>query len=119
MSDSNVWVSVKDRLPEKDGEYLVSALFDDGAYVRKITRYDQKRRCFSVGFETAHRSCIAISHWAEIPDLPKFRGEEVAICDYCKKPIFKQERYAVVQPTGERLHSRCFWKGGISDCDMY
>lgn len=119
MSDSNVWVSVKDRMPEKEGLYLVSALFDDGFYGRRLTRYDQKKRRFSTGFETTNRKCVAVSHWAEIPDLPEFRGKTVAICDFCKKPIFKQERYAVVQPTGERFHSRCFLQGGVFGCDMY
>ena len=112
MGDSNVWISVEDRLPEKEGCYLVSALLDDGLYVRRIAQYDPKKGHFSVGFETISGKCIAISHWADIPDLPELRGNEVAICDYCGKPIFEQERYVVLEPIGERFHSRCILQGG-------
>ncbi len=69
----NEWISVKDRLPEKDGYYLISFNLSGG------------KRC--VGFRRFYRECPEMfapdssiaTHWMPFPEPPSVKiDEEVA-----------------------------------------
>jgi hypothetical protein len=86
-TDNNVgskWISVKDRLPEKDGNYLI---FERGYLVpsirvlsfakdgRKIDKYDFHREWKNVWYrydsEWGHITVDAVTHWMHLPAPPK------------------------------------------------
>lgn len=58
------WISVKDRLPEKDGEYL--AFIKAGCIT--ICWYDGQKWLDSDGCEWAERW---VTHWAALPKPPE------------------------------------------------
>ena len=80
----NEWISVKDRLPDKDGEYLV---FEKGSYGnqirtlrfakdgRKVDKYDFYRGWKNVWYrydsEWGHITIDSVTHWMPLPQPPK------------------------------------------------
>ena len=62
------WVSVKDRLPEKSGYYLVFA--DNGR--REVLSYSKKYQAFNA-FDDAYSEeyVIPVTHWMPLPAQPK------------------------------------------------
>lgn len=77
------WISVKDRLPEKSGKYLVVHCFFGFRAIKvccfspnlyKVDKYifpDEKRPgWYQSDSEVIYYECDGISHWAELPDLP-------------------------------------------------
>ena len=80
----NEWISVKDRLPEEDGQYLV---FEKGAYGtrtrtlrfakdgRKVDKYDFHRGWKNVWYrydsEWGHVTIDNVTHWMPLPQPPK------------------------------------------------
>lgn len=62
------WISVKDRLPEKSGYYLVFA--DIGR--REVLSYSKKYQAFNA-FDDVYSEeyVIPVSHWMPIPNPPK------------------------------------------------
>lgn len=66
---NNGWISIKDRLPNKDGKYLVhyqTQVLCDGGYLPKfdVVNYSSCIRHFD--FYHNH-----ITHWQELPESPK------------------------------------------------
>ena len=80
----NEWISVKDRLPDKDGAYLV---FEKGSYGnqirtlrfakdgRKVDKYDFHRGWKNVWYrydsEWGHITIDSVTHWMPLPQPPK------------------------------------------------
>ena len=87
----NGWISVKERSPEKDGNYLV---FQQGVYGtdtrafrfakdgRKVDKYDFHREWKNVWYrydrEWGHITIDTVTHWMPLPEAPTadMRGEE-------------------------------------------
>lgn len=72
------WISVKDRLPEKSGSYLVVGK-SGGAYVTHFWEKSEYNR-------EPHFSSRYVTHWAERPDIPerpKLDKVEVVRCKNC------------------------------------
>ena len=59
------WVSVKDRLPDKDGFYLAYYTFKDGGHACDLFYFD-------VGSPISN----AITHWMPLPQKPESEGAE-------------------------------------------
>ena len=61
------WVSVKDRLPEESGMYIVTA--NDGhAHRVSFVQWQKKNRMWNL---TGARSYWRVTHWQPIPQPPK------------------------------------------------
>ena len=62
------WISVKDRLPEESGYYLVFA--DNGR--REVLSYSKKYQAFNA-FDDAYSEeyVIPVTHWMPLPERPK------------------------------------------------
>ena len=78
------WISVKDRLPEKDGAYLVTTnSFGDRQSVKlrwfakdgeNVDAYDlagQKDVWYLYDIECGYVSIDSVTHWMPLPDPPK------------------------------------------------
>ena len=78
------WISVKDRLPEKDGYYLVFEKHTYGTYTavlrfakdaRKVDKYDFHRGWKNVWYrydsEWGHITIDSVTHWMPLPQPPK------------------------------------------------
>lgn len=62
------WISVKERLPEKSGDYLVTTYNGN----RTCLPYSSKNRAFnSFDGNTDHVLDIPCTHWMPLPELPK------------------------------------------------
>ncbi len=53
------WINCKDKMPEKDGRYLVIETFPFGSQWRGVSSLRNHKW-----------DCIAVSHWMELPELP-------------------------------------------------
>ena len=61
------WISVDDRLPEKDGYYLCcikSSLFPDRVYIDVL-------ECDKGSFKEGHIYTDTVTHWKPMPQPPK------------------------------------------------
>ena len=78
------WISVKDRLPEKDGSYLVVSNYfgnHQSINVRSfakagetVSEYDlagEKNVWYRYDIECGYLSINSITHWMPLPQLPK------------------------------------------------
>lgn len=78
------WISVDDRLPEKDGEYLVwfgKSIFKqyaevlsfakDGDTVDKYDLHNEKNVWFYDDSEWGYVACHDVTHWMLLPQPPK------------------------------------------------
>ena len=62
------WISVKDRLPEKSGDYL--ALTDNGLIER--LSYSERHNAFNADDRLMYAECaILCTHWMPLPQPPK------------------------------------------------
>ena len=81
---SNEWISVKDRLPEEDGKYLVfeqnsgrtnTSILWFAKDARKVDRYDFKGRWKNAWYEYdsewGHYTVNSVTHWMPLPQPPK------------------------------------------------
>lgn len=59
------WISVKDRMPDKEGRYLVSAIES-----MQFTHVTVVRFCRHF-ILTGHRAYWKITHWMPLPEPPK------------------------------------------------
>lgn len=76
VPDTNVgskWISVEDRLPEKDGRYLVAMKNGDNYHIstRRFKRADLPTwwRGHSYGYWARHTE--GVRYWMPLPELPK------------------------------------------------
>ncbi len=60
------WVSVGDRLPEEEKEYLVTDGID-----REVCLFNVAHKAFDYYFELRWSTGSGITHWMELPELPK------------------------------------------------
>ena len=61
------WISVKDRLPEESGMYIVTA--NDGHAQRvSFVQWQKKNRMWNL---TGARSYWRVTHWMPLPEPPK------------------------------------------------
>ena len=78
------WISVKDRLPEEDGKYLVfeqnngrtnTSILRFAKDARKVDRYDFKSRWENAWYEYdsewGHYTVDSVTHWMPIPEPPQ------------------------------------------------
>ena len=78
------WISVKDRLPEQDGKYLVfeqiggrtvTSVLRFAKDARKVDRYDFKGRWKNAWYEYdsewGHYTVDSVTHWMPLPEPPK------------------------------------------------
>ena len=78
------WISVKDRLPEEDGKYLVfeqsngrsnTSILRFAKDARKVDRYDFKGRWKNAWYEYdsewGHYTVNSVTHWQYLPQPPK------------------------------------------------
>lgn len=65
MDELRGWISVKDALPERQGQYLVAAV-QAGRY-RHITIVSFTDHFVMNG----HRAYWKVTHWMPLPELPK------------------------------------------------
>ena len=78
------WISVEERLPDKDGQYL--SFREDGQYrwidlisfskdARKVDKYDFSREWENVWYkydsEYGHITLDCVTHWMPLPQPPK------------------------------------------------
>jgi hypothetical protein len=81
---SSKWISVKDRLPKEDGNYLVFQQHTYGTAIttvrfakdaRKVDKYDFVRGWKNVWFkydsEYGHYTLDDVTHWMPLPEPPK------------------------------------------------
>lgn len=62
------WISVKDRLPEKNGEYLVSLC--DGPYITSAL-YERGRQVSEWTDTIEEYLDYQVAHWMPLPEPPK------------------------------------------------
>ena len=66
------WISVKDRLPEKDGRYLCNYHFGDYPKMRFTQVLDYYATDIVPHFQhTLGDGSMKVTHWMPIPELPK------------------------------------------------
>ena len=79
------WIPVSERLPEKDGKYLVAQkIFNNSIFQevlsfakdgRKVDKYDFHRGWKNVWYrydsEWGHLTIDDVTHWMELPEPPK------------------------------------------------
>ena len=78
------WISVKERLPKKDGKYLVRRKCSYGSYLeilwfakdgRKVCKYDFEREWKNVWYwydrECGYITSDSVTHWMPLPEPPK------------------------------------------------
>ena len=78
------WISVKDRLPSKDGDYLCCHHFWGTTYINvytfaknlhKVDKYDFKglnrHGWYELSAEWGYCEIANVSHWMPLPELPK------------------------------------------------
>jgi hypothetical protein len=78
------WISVKDRLPEEDGKYIVfeqsggrtnTSILRFAKDARKVDRYDFKGRWKNAWYEYdsewGHYTVDSVTHWMPLPQPPK------------------------------------------------
>ena len=78
------WISVKDRLPEKDGAYLtvincfgyhstinIHSFAKDGETVNKYDLAGEKYVWYFYDSEYGYVSTNCVTHWMQLPDPPK------------------------------------------------
>ena len=78
------WISVKDRLPEEDGKYIVfeqsggrtnTSILRFAKDARKVDRYDFKGRWKNAWYEYdsewGHYTVNSVTHWQPMPQPPK------------------------------------------------
>lgn len=83
----NTWVSVKDRLPSKNGEYLVVyhyfmyrkiAIFRFAKDLHSIDEYDfegeHRPGWYDLDSETGYFERDGVTYWAELPKMPQEEG---------------------------------------------
>ncbi len=65
------WISVKDRLPDVDGKYLV-ARAEGGRYSISVRKFRKEVPCWYTGY-CGHweRRTNGITHWMPLPQQPK------------------------------------------------
>lgn len=67
LRSAQEWVSVKDRLPEESGMYIVTA--NDGHAQRvSFVQWQKKNRMWNL---TAARSYWRVTHWMPLPEPPE------------------------------------------------
>lgn len=78
------WISVKDRLPNKDGKYLCCwdfnghksiAIYGFAKNLSKVDKYDFKGKkhkgWFDYDSEWGYGEMSGVTHWMPLPELPK------------------------------------------------
>lgn len=64
------WISVKDRLPEIEGEYLAFGYSVFGAARWIVAMYDPRDKCW-YELSSDWDWTDDITHWMPLPDMPK------------------------------------------------
>ena len=73
MVDVNGWISVKDRVPEKEGEYLAFGYSASNAARWVVVMYDPRDECW-YELSSDWDWTDDITHWQELPKPPKEEG---------------------------------------------
>lgn len=86
----NEWISVKDDLPDEDGEYLViknllgtpcittAAFCNDGYQISRANFDGLKNIFYKYDFESGWYQVMGVTHWMPLPSIPKeWRNESI------------------------------------------
>lgn len=68
------WISVKDRLPDKDGEYLVCCECEIGDFTNRyidLVQFDVTYNCWYYTDNEYDHILYNVTHWMSLPELPK------------------------------------------------
>ena len=74
------WISVKDKLPNEDGDYLCCwgnkyiRIYSFAKNLSKIDRYDfcgKKTGWYDLDSEWGYYEISSVTHWMPLPELPK------------------------------------------------
>ena len=68
------WISVKDRLPDEDGEYLISMyhrFMIGGIYNKYTGRFVAKYYAEYKEWRIMNDVCTSVTHWMPLPEPPK------------------------------------------------
>lgn len=73
----NNWISVKDRLPNKEGDYLVCITDYLGKTRIEVEMLVEWANCFNwLGYMSTHwKDCNTITHWMPLPEPPTGNDE--------------------------------------------
>lgn len=77
------WINVKDRLPEKEGEYLCCVSISYGGYLDVLSFFFNLENALTVDFHKGKRcgwckyddkwgylECEGVTHWMPLPEAP-------------------------------------------------
>jgi hypothetical protein len=71
------WISVKDRLPEEDDDYLTYVMDNGCSYRREVQRFSKEKKCISkinpeyfTHWEMQRWDDNIVTHWMPLPELP-------------------------------------------------
>ena len=82
------WISVKDKLPDKNGDYLVVTSFFDRRRIEVLTFVQNQEKLDSYDFHGKRRPGFVdynseygfserrVSHWMPLPEIPKEDNDE-------------------------------------------
>jgi hypothetical protein len=70
MVDVNGWISVKDRMPKKEGEYLAFGYSASDAARWIVVMYDPRDECW-YELSSDWDWTDDVTHWQELPEPPK------------------------------------------------
>jgi hypothetical protein len=67
------WISVKDRLPEQDGKYLllVQKRHSIGTFYNGYFYKSTAPKRYYKSWLTENKRYVCVTHWMALPDLPK------------------------------------------------
>ena len=69
VDDTNAWISIKDRTPDKEGEYLANVIDPDDYDRRYISVV--AFHCEDEWFDFAMGERVNITHWMTLPQPPQ------------------------------------------------
>lgn len=70
----NPWISVEDRMPEKDGSYLIAMyhrLMVGGIYKTYTARFVASFNAEYKEWTVMGEVCTTVTHWMNLPDFPE------------------------------------------------
>ena len=67
------WISVDERLPEEDDDYIVNLHYPHGINIATKRSYSKKRKWYGVSVNHWYTE-VNVTHWMPLPEAPKMKG---------------------------------------------